>query len=78
MNNHHIEQDPDKEAINHIVKKRGKTWGWVFVGLAAFYLISPIDLIPDIIPVIGWLDDALIGATAVTNLIVKYRRARIK
>jgi len=23
------------------------------------YVISPIDLIPDYIPVIGWLDDAL-------------------
>lgn len=29
------------------------------VALAAVvYLISPIDLIPDVIPVIGWMDDA--------------------
>ncbi len=26
------------------------------------YIISPIDLIPDIIPVIGWLDDATVFA----------------
>jgi uncharacterized membrane protein YkvA (DUF1232 family) len=25
--------------------------------LAVLYVISPIDLIPDVIPVIGWLDD---------------------
>lgn len=24
---------------------------------AALYVISPIDVIPDVIPVIGWLDD---------------------
>jgi uncharacterized membrane protein YkvA (DUF1232 family) len=29
-------------------------------GAVAAYAFSPIDLIPDIIPVIGWLDEALI------------------
>ena len=28
--------------------------------LAIFYAVSPLDLIPDIIPVIGFLDDVLI------------------
>ena len=39
-----------------------------FVGLLAFlYIISPIDLITDVIPFIGWLDD--IG---VLGMAVKY------
>lgn len=29
--------------------------------LAALYLISPLDFVPDTIPVLGWLDDGLIG-----------------
>lgn len=33
-------------------------WYAKITGLAAIlYLVSPVDLIPDVIPVIGWLDD---------------------
>jgi uncharacterized membrane protein YkvA (DUF1232 family) len=32
--------------------------------LALLYIVSPVDFIPDFIPVVGWLDDLLIGAGA--------------
>ena len=35
------------------------------IGLA--YLVSPIDIIPDVIPLAGWLDDFLV-ATAVIRI----------
>lgn len=34
------------------------------VGLAVLYLIWPVDLLPDLAPFIGWLDDIGFGAVA--------------
>jgi uncharacterized membrane protein YkvA (DUF1232 family) len=32
------------------------------------YLVSPIDISPDVFPVLGWLDDGLIATIAVTEI----------
>jgi uncharacterized membrane protein YkvA (DUF1232 family) len=29
--------------------------------LAAVYIISPVDLVPDVIPVLGWIDDGVVS-----------------
>jgi uncharacterized membrane protein YkvA (DUF1232 family) len=29
--------------------------------LAAFYIMSPVDLVPDVIPILGWIDDGVIS-----------------
>jgi uncharacterized membrane protein YkvA (DUF1232 family) len=42
----------------------------LMLGAAAAYLASPIDLIPDFIPVLGQLDDALLLAL-VLRLVVR-------
>jgi uncharacterized membrane protein YkvA (DUF1232 family) len=31
------------------------------VVVAVLYIISPIDLIPDVLPVLGWIDDGVIA-----------------
>jgi len=41
----------------------------ITLGFAAAYVASPIDLIPEVIPVIGWADDVLILMFAIDSLI---------
>jgi uncharacterized membrane protein YkvA (DUF1232 family) len=41
---------------------------WIYPVLAAAYVISPIDIIPDI-PVVGWIDDAAITIPAILQFI---------
>jgi uncharacterized membrane protein YkvA (DUF1232 family) len=36
----------------------------VILILALLYIISPIDAIPDFIPVAGWVDDLAVGVGA--------------
>ena len=35
-------------------------WAKVFAGLTVAYALSPVDLIPDFIPVLGYLDDVIL------------------
>jgi len=45
--------------------------------IGVLYLVSPIDIVPDVIPIAGWIDDFLV-ATAVVRLarfdLERYRR----
>lgn len=41
----------------------------IALGLAFAYVVSPIDIIPEIVPVIGWADDLLFLMLALDSLI---------
>ena len=36
---------------------------------AVMYYVSPLDLVPDFIPVVGWLDDLIVGVTLLNRAI---------
>jgi uncharacterized membrane protein YkvA (DUF1232 family) len=44
---------------------------WLKLGAAliVLYVVSPIDLIPDWIPVVGWMDDAVLVPLAIRFLL---------
>ncbi len=44
--------------------------------MPAAYLVSPIDLLPDLIPFLGRLDDALVCGAAV-DLLIRFAPRRV-
>lgn len=52
---------------------------WVVVIGSLVYLISPLDIVPDVIPIFGWVDDGVLAtllATGVVEIVLEQRRAR--
>jgi len=48
----------------------------IFIILDIIYILSPIDFIPDFIPIIGWIDDIiaiLIGIIIALKYLIKKR-----
>ncbi|MES2093917.1 MAG: DUF1232 domain-containing protein [Actinomycetota bacterium] len=51
--------------VTRLVRDRTVSIGVrIWLGVLLVYLLSPIDLIPDFIPVLGYADDALVVAIA--------------
>lgn len=51
-----------KQTIRH------PKYRWMLIGGTLLYLISPIDIAPDFIPIIGWIDDAAIATLLAAEL----------
>lgn len=44
-------------------------WSRLLVGVLVIYLLSPIDLVPDFLPVIGYADDVLVVVWVLRTLV---------
>lgn len=47
---------------------RNPKYRWFIVVGSLLYLLSPIDILPDLIPLVGWIDDGIIAALLVAEL----------
>ena len=41
---------------------------FILVIIAVLYCVSPIDILPDAVPIVGFLDDVIVVLTAISNL----------
>jgi uncharacterized membrane protein YkvA (DUF1232 family) len=58
---------------------RHSQWRWVIVLASLVYLVSPVDLSTDLLPVVGWLDDGVIVTILLSELsqvVLEQRQAR--
>ncbi|MGF1491073.1 MAG: YkvA family protein [Microcoleaceae cyanobacterium] len=63
-----------RKLLNH------PKYRWLIIVGSAFYLLSPLDISPDIFPIVGWIDDGAIAtllAAEITQIILD-RRQNIK
>lgn len=49
----------------------------IAVTAAFVYLLSPLDVLPDLVPFVGYLDDVLLGAVVVDGIFSSVDRALI-
>ena len=49
----------------------------IALAAAAVYLLSPLDLLPDVVPILGYLDDALLVSVLVDGIVNHVDRALV-
>ena len=47
---------------------RHPKYRWAILLGTLIYLVSPLDISPDVFPIIGWVDDGLIATLAITEV----------
>ncbi|MDX2228082.1 MAG: YkvA family protein [Leptolyngbyaceae cyanobacterium bins.349] len=47
---------------------RNPKYRWWIIGGSLLYLLSPLDISPDVFPIIGWIDDGVIATLLVAEV----------
>jgi uncharacterized membrane protein YkvA (DUF1232 family) len=47
---------------------RNPKYRWWVVAASVVYIVSPIDISPDVFPIVGWLDDGIVISLLVAEL----------
>jgi uncharacterized membrane protein YkvA (DUF1232 family) len=61
-------------ALRFFLDRRASPLAKLFFVLAMVYVVMPIDLVPDFAVVVGWIDDLGVMLTALTALLIAFRR----
>lgn len=54
------------KGYRHLI--RNSKYRWVILLATLGYLVSPLDIAPDVFPVIGWIDDGIVATLAITEM----------
>lgn len=65
-----------KALVRYFKDGNASILGKLFVLLSVAYVVMPLDAIPDVAPVIGWLDD--LGVVAVATLFLSRKLAQYR
>ncbi len=57
-------------ALHNLYRKALKhtKYRWIVILGTLLYLVSPLDISPDVFPVLGWIDDGLVVSLLVTEM----------
>lgn len=47
---------------------RHPKYGWWIIAGSLAYLLSPFDISPDMLPIVGWVDDGLLATLVVSEV----------
>ena len=69
------------EALQKFLRTviRNPKYRWWTIAAALLYLVSPLDISPDVFPVIGWIDDGAIMALLIaeaTQMLMEHSKNR--
>ena len=62
------------------LKKNNSRWNKIFAILfllfAIAYDINPVDFVPDVAVVVGWIDDIVITLISIINAYIQWKKGR--
>ena len=71
----------DKQVVSawrFLTDRKAGPWAKLFLVFAVLYVIMPFDFVPDVVVVLGWLDDLGVVLGATSTLLMSLKRYREK
>lgn len=63
-------KNPFSAAIHNLYRQalQHTKYRWVVIFGTLLYLVSPLDISPDVFPILGWIDDGILVSLLVTEV----------